>query len=123
MEDHVLNIRKSLVMAQSQQKSYADRRCRDLEFAIGDHVYLKVSPLKGVRRFQVRGKLAPQYVGPFQIISRHGEVEYQLDLPPSLSTMHNIFHLSQLKKCLQVPTEVVDVAPQELQPDLTYCDM
>ena len=64
-EDHVLNIHKSLLMAQSRQKSYADHHRRDLEFAIRDHVYLKVSPLKGVRRFQVRGKLAPRYMGPF----------------------------------------------------------
>ena len=64
-EDHVQNIRKSILTAQSRQKSYADRRRRELTFEVGDHVYLKVSPLKGVRRFQVRGKLAPRYVGPF----------------------------------------------------------
>jgi hypothetical protein len=91
-----------------------DRRCRDLEFAIRDHVYLKVSPLKGICRFHVRGKLAPRYVGPFHIVAQHGDVAYQLDLPPSLSAVHNNFHVSQLKKCLQVPTEVIDVAPQEL---------
>ena len=85
-------------------------------------MYLKVSPLKGIRRFQVRGKLAPRYVGPFQIVGRRGEVAYQLDLPSSLSAMHDVFHMSQLKKCLRIPTEVVDVAPQELQPDLTYCE-
>ena len=85
-------------------------------------MYLKVSPLKGVHRFQVRGKLAPRYVGPFQILARRGEVAYQLELPPSLSAVHNVFHVSQLKKCLRVPTDVVDVAPEELQPDLTYCE-
>ena len=85
-------------------------------------MYLKVSTLKGIRCFHVRGKLAPHYVGPFQIVGRRGEVAYQLDLPPSLSTVHDVFHVSQLKKCLRVPTEVVDVAPQELQPDLKYCE-
>ena len=93
VEDHVLSIRKSLLTAQSRQKSYADRHRRELTFEVGDHVYLKVSPLRGVRRFQVRGKLAPRYVRPFQILAWCGEVAYQLDLPPSLS---NVFHVSQL---------------------------
>jgi hypothetical protein len=78
-------IRENLKVAQSQQKSYADKRRRDLSFEIGDFVYLKVSPMRGTRRFKVKGKLAPRYVSPFKIISRKGEVAYQLELPPQLS--------------------------------------
>ena len=87
-----------------------DHRRRELVFEIDNFMYLKVSPHKGVRRFQVRGKLAPCYVGPFQIVARRGGVAYQLDLPPSLSAIHNEFQVSQLKKCLRVPTEVIEVA-------------
>jgi hypothetical protein len=74
-------VHKSLKVAQSRQKSYADRRRRDLSFEIGDFIYLKVSPMRGTRRFKVKGKLAPRYVGPFKIVDRR-EVAYQLELPP-----------------------------------------
>jgi hypothetical protein len=74
-------VHKSLKVAQSRQKSYADRRRRDLSFEIGDFIYRKVSPMRGTRRFKVKGKLAPRYVGPFKIVDRR-EVAYQLELPP-----------------------------------------
>jgi hypothetical protein len=93
-------IRENLKIAQSRQKSYADKRRRDLSFKVGDFVYLKVSPMRGTHRFKVKGKLAPRYVGPFKIIDCKGEVDYQLELPPQLSDMHDVFHMSQLKKCL-----------------------
>jgi hypothetical protein len=75
-------IRENLRVAQSRQKSYADKRMRDLSFEVGDFVYLKVSPMRGTRRFQVKGKLAPRYAGPFKIVDCKGEVTYQLELPP-----------------------------------------
>jgi hypothetical protein len=93
-------VRESLKVAQSRQKSYADKRRRDLSFEVGDFVYLNVSPMTGTHRFKVKGKLAPRYVGPFKIIDRKGEVAYQLELPTQLSDVHNVFHASQLKKCL-----------------------
>jgi hypothetical protein len=93
-------IGQNLKVAQSRQKSYADKRRRDLSFKIGDFVYLNVSPMRGTRRFKVKGKLAPRYVGPFKIISRKREVAYQLELPPQLSDVHDVFHVSQLEKCL-----------------------
>jgi hypothetical protein len=93
-------VRESLKVAQTQLKSYVDKRRRDLSFEVGDFVYLKVSPMRGTRRFKVKGKLAPRYVGPFKIIDRKGEVAYQLELPPELSDMHDVFHVSQLNKCL-----------------------
>ena len=81
---------------------------------MGDYVYLKVSPIRGVRRFGVKGKLAPRYVGPYQIQAKRGEVAYQLDLPESLSVVHNVFHVSQLKKCLRVPEEQLPVEGLEV---------
>ena len=80
-EKLVKMIQERLKTAQSRQKSYSDRRRRDLAFAKGDLVYLKVSPLRGMRRFGIKGKLAPRYIGPFEITGRRGEVAYQLELP------------------------------------------
>jgi hypothetical protein len=81
-EKQVQMVHESLKVAQSQQKSYADKRRRDLSFETGDFIYLKVSPMRGTRRFRVKGKLALRYVGPFKITDRTGEVAYQLELPP-----------------------------------------
>jgi hypothetical protein len=93
-------VRKSFKVAQSRQKCYADKRRRDLSFEVGDFVYLKVTPMRGTHRFKVKGKLAPRYVGPFKLVDRRGEVAYQLELPPQLSDVHDVFHVLQLKKCL-----------------------
>jgi hypothetical protein len=84
------------------KKIISDKRRRDLSFKIGDFVYLKFSPMRGSQRFKVMGKLAPRYFGPFKIISLKGEVTYQLELPPQLSNVHDVFHVSQLKKCLRL---------------------
>ena len=86
--------------AQSHQKSYANKRRRPLRFNVGDHVYVKVSPMKGVNHFGVRGKLTPHYIGPFPITEWCGSVAYRLKLPKQLSVVHVVFHISQLKKCL-----------------------
>ncbi|KAK1607211.1 hypothetical protein QYE76_030884 [Lolium multiflorum] len=102
-EEKVHKIREYLKTAQSRQKSYADKRRREMTFEIGDFVYLKVSPLKGMQRFQLKGKLAPRYVGPFKVLSRRGEVSYQLELPEEMAAVHNVFHISLLRKCLEVP--------------------
>jgi hypothetical protein len=119
-EDQVKIIHENLRIAQSRQKIYADRRHWELHFKVGDHVYLKVSPFKGTRRFRVKGKLAPHFVGSFRVTKRIGMVAYQLDLPQSLSTVHNVFHISQLKKCLRVPTDAIDLETLDLQAGLTY---
>src|SRR5436190_22858654 len=96
-------------------------RCqRELVLEVGDFVYLKVTPFKGARRFEVRGKLVPCYVGPFRIVERHGSVAYQLELPPSMSSIHDVFHISQLKKCLRVPTKATSTEEVDLQLDLSY---
>ena len=93
-----------------------------MQFEVGDHVYLKVSPMRGVHRFGVRGKLAPRYVGPYKILERCGVVAYRLQLPDILSVVHNVCHVSHLKKCLQVPDEVVEIEGLPLQPDLSYIE-
>jgi hypothetical protein len=120
-EEQVRIIRENLRVAQTRQKSYADNR-RPLEFEEGDYVYLKVSPLRGMRRFKVMGKLSPRYIGPFLIFRRVGEMAYQLELPTSLSDVHNVFHVSQLKKCLCVPKEQLPMEELSVQGDLTYTE-
>jgi hypothetical protein len=86
VEKQVCMVRENLRVTQSRQKSYADHRMRELSFEVGDFVYLRVSLMRGLRRFKVRGKLAPRFVGPFKILEKRGEVAYQLELPPQLST-------------------------------------
>ncbi|WVZ80598.1 hypothetical protein U9M48_028058 [Paspalum notatum var. saurae] len=119
-EEQVKFIHDNLKRAQSRQKSYSDKRRRPLTFEEDDHVYLRVSPMKGVHRFGVKGKLAPRYVGPFKITEQCGPVAYRLELPPHLAAVHDVFHVSQLKKCLRVPEEVIDTSQIQIQPDLTY---
>ena len=122
-EKQVKVIQERLKIAQSRQKSYSDKRHQDLSFSIGDAVYLKVSPLRGMRRFGIKGKLAPRYIGPFVITARRGEVAYQLELPEKLSNVHNVFHVSQLKKCFKRPEEEAQktsLEEIEVQDDLTY---
>jgi hypothetical protein len=91
-----------------------------LAFEIGDHVYLRVSPMKGIKRFGVKGKLVPRYIRPFPMIEKCGTVAYKLDLPPSLARVHDIFHMSQLKKCLKAPVDVVLLKLTLLEADLSY---
>jgi hypothetical protein len=113
---------ENLKTAQSRQQSYADTQRRELSFEVGYYVYLKVSPIRGIKRFGVKGKLAPRYIGPYHIQARHGEVAYQLSLPESLSVVHDVFHESQLKKCLRVPEEQLPTEDLEVQEDLTYVE-
>ena len=91
-------IRQRLLTAQSRQKSYAYVRRRPLEFEVGDHVFLKVMPNRGVDRFGKRGKLSPRFIGPFEILERVGTVAYRLALPPTMSGVHEVFHVSMLRK-------------------------
>jgi hypothetical protein len=83
-------------------------------------VYHKVLPMRGLRRFNVQGKLTPRFIGPFKIMEKRGEVTYQLELPPQLSDVHNVFHVSQLKKCLCVPEEQIHMEDLYASEDLSY---
>ena len=89
-------IRQRLLTAQSRQRSYADRRRRPLEFEVGDHVLLKVMPKRGVVKFGKPGKLSSRFIGSFEILERVGTVAYQLALPPSMSGVHEVFHVSMV---------------------------
>ncbi|WVZ89829.1 hypothetical protein U9M48_036185 [Paspalum notatum var. saurae] len=110
------------IVQENLRRSYADVRRRDLSFKVDDHVYLKVSPMRGIRRFNMKGKLAPRYIGPFKILEKKGEVAYRLELPPSLSGVHDVFQISQLKKCLRVPEDQTPLEGLEVQEDLTYTE-
>jgi hypothetical protein len=113
-------VRENLHVAQSRQKSYADHRRRELSFEVGDSVYLKMSPIRGLRRFKVRGKLTPRFIRPFKILENRGEVAYQLELPPQLSDVYDVFHVYQLKKCLRVPEEQIPMEDLDVKEDLSY---
>ncbi|KAL0543938.1 hypothetical protein IC582_019044 [Cucumis melo] len=116
----IQKIRARMLATQSRQKSYADVRRKDLEFDMGDMVFLKVAPVKGVLRFEKKGKLSPRFVGPFEILERIGPVAYRLALPPSLSTVHDVFHVSMLRKYVADPTHVVDFEPLQLSENLSF---
>jgi hypothetical protein len=121
-EATVHHIQDNLKAAKARQETYANKRCRPLEFEVGDHVYLRVSSMKGVKRFGVEGKLAPRYIRPFPILEKCGSVAYKLGLPPSLAKVHNIFHVSQLKKCLKAPVDIMLPEVTPLEADLSYLE-
>ena len=101
-------IRQRLLMAQSRQKSHVDVQRRPLEFEIGDHVFLKVMPKRRMVRFGKRGKLSPRFIGPFEILERVGTVAYRLALPPSMSGVHEVFHVSMFRKYTPYPARIWD---------------
>ena len=105
--------------AQDRYKSHDDLRRRPFEFEIGNRVFLRVSPTKGVFRFGVRSKLNPRYIGPYEILEQIGPSAYRLVLPPSLSGVYNVFHVSQLRKCVSDQDAVLDTNQPEILPDLT----
>ncbi|KAL0561186.1 hypothetical protein IC582_001607 [Cucumis melo] len=112
--------RSPVCWGQCRQKSYADVRHKDLEFDVGDMVFLKVAPLKGVLRFEKKGKLSPRFVRPFEILERIGPVAYRLTLPPSFSAVHDVFHVSMLRKYVANPMHVVDFEPLQINENLSY---
>jgi hypothetical protein len=119
-EKTVRRIQENLKAVKSCQETYANKRCRPLEFEDGNHMYLRVSPMKGIKRFGVQGMLAPRYIGQLPILEKCGTVAYKLDLPPFLAGVHDIFHVSQLKKCLKAPVDIVLPVVTPLMADLSY---
>ncbi|XP_057465119.1 uncharacterized protein LOC130754864 [Actinidia eriantha] len=113
-------IQDRLKVAQDRQKSYADVNRREVEFQEGDWVFLKVSPMKGIMRFEKKGKLSPRYMGPFEILEKIGPVAYRLALTPDFANMHDVFHVSVLRKYIADPTHVLEQPPIELEGNLQY---
>ena len=118
--EKVILIRQRLLTAQSRQKIYVDVRHRPLEFEVGDHVFLKVMPKRGVVKFGKRGKLSPRFIGPFEILERVGTIAYQLALPPSMSGVHEVFHVSMLQRYTPDPAHIVDWGEIGVDTDGTF---
>ncbi|XP_070039328.1 uncharacterized protein [Nicotiana tomentosiformis] len=113
-------IKEQLKTAQSHHKSYSDVRRIDLEFKEDDWVFLKVSPMNGIMQFGRKGKLSSRYVRPYRFIQRISQVAYKLDLPPEMSLVHPVFHVSMLKKVIGDPSLIVPVETIEVNEELTY---
>ena len=105
--DKINVIREKLKIARDRQKSYPDNRRRNLEFKVGDRVFLRVSSWKGILRFGKRGKLSPRYIGSYEIVRKVGDVAYRLELPPELANIHDTFHVSMLRKYIADPSHVL----------------
>jgi hypothetical protein len=120
--DKIRVVRERMKTAQDRQKSYADKRRRPIEFSVGDFVMLKVSPWKGIMRFGKKGKLSPRFVGPFKILERVGKQAYRLELPEELTGIHDVFHVSYLRKCLSIYDETVPLTEVKLDEKLRYVE-
>jgi hypothetical protein len=118
--EKVRKIRERMKISQDRQKSYADKRRKPLEFEEGDHVFLRVTPTTGVGRAIKSRKLTPKFIGPYQIISRVGSVAYQIALPPLLSNLHDVFHVSQLRKYITDPSHIIEPDTLELHDNLSF---
>ena len=113
-------IRQRLKVATDRQKSYDDMKRKDIQYEVGEKVFLKVSPWKKVMRFGKKGKLSPRFIGPYEVIEKVGSVAYYLELRPELEKIHNVFHVSMLRRYRSDPSHVVSSETIELRPDLTY---
>jgi hypothetical protein len=119
-EEKVKQIQVNILAIQSHLKSYTNKRRNPLKFEVGNHIYLRISPMIGVRHFSIKGKLVPRYIGLYPIIDKYVPTSYQVELPAKLLRVHNVFHVSQLKRCLKSPIDVVIADTIPLEPDLTY---
>ena len=119
-KEKVKMIRERLKVANDRQKSYADMKRKDIRYEIDKKVFLKVSPWKKVMRFGKKGKLSPRFICPYEVIEKVGPTAYILALPPELEKIHNVFHLSILRRYRSNPSHVVSSETIELRPDLTY---
>ncbi|CAL0324551.1 unnamed protein product [Lupinus luteus] len=113
-------IRENMKTAQSRQKSYYDKRRNPLSFEEGDHVFMRVVPTTGIGRLLKARKLTPKFIGPYQILRKVGPVAYQIALPPLLSNLHNVFHVSQLRKYISDPSHIIEPDSIQLKDNLTF---
>ncbi|KAL8102858.1 hypothetical protein AgCh_027400 [Apium graveolens] len=122
-KEKVEMIRKRLIAAQDRQATYANQERKDVQFESGDKVLLKISHWKGLTRFGKKGKLSPRYIGPFEVLRRVEKVAYELVLPPQMQHLHNVFHVSLLKKYNADTSHVIELEPVEIQPDLSFVEL
>ena len=120
MIEDIRTIKTRMKQAQDRQKSYTDLRRKDVEFQVGEKVFVKVAPYKHVLKFGKKGKLAPRYIGPFEVLQRVGKVAYKLALPPSMDKVHDVFHVSLLRKYISDPSHVLKIEEVELKDNLVY---
>ena len=118
--EKVAVIKQRMKEAQDRQKSWADLKRKEMEFEVGDFVFLNVKPIKSLQRGKYQGKLSPRYVGPYEVVEKVGNLAYRLALPTSLSNLHDVFHVSVLRKFLPNPDKSVELEPVVLQENLTY---
>ena len=122
LKEKIQVVKKNLKAAQDRQRSYADPRRREVEYNVGDKVFLKVSPWKGVVRFGKRGKLSPRYIGPYEILERVGPVAYRIALPMELAQIHDVFHVSMLRRYRSDPSHVIPRQTIELKENMSYVE-
>ncbi|KAK8570645.1 hypothetical protein V6N13_103049 [Hibiscus sabdariffa] len=119
-EDTVRVIRDRLKAAFDRQKAYADLKRKQIEFSVGDQVFLKVSPWKKVLRSGQKGKLSPRFIGPYRVVDRIGSIAYRLELPPELQLIHDVFHVSMLRRYRSDPSHMISIEEIEVRSDLSY---
>ena len=120
--DKISVVKTKLKAVQDRQKSYVDQHRREMEYQVGEKVFLRVSPWKGVMRFGNKGKLSPRYIGPYEIIEKVGPLAYKLALPPEFSQIHNVFHVSMLRKYRSDPTHVLKDQTVEISQNPSYVE-
>jgi len=118
--EKVKQIQERMKSSQSRQKSYADQRRKPLEFVVGNHVFMRVTPTKGVGRAIKSRKLSPKFVGPYQILRKIGPVAYEIALPPQLANLHNVFHVSQLRKYVPDSSHVLEMDEVHIKDNLSF---
>ncbi|XP_012480852.1 uncharacterized protein LOC105795738 [Gossypium raimondii] len=120
IEDKVRLIRDRLKVAPNRKKSYTDLKHREIEYSEGDFVFLKVSPWKKVLRFGRKGKLSHRFIGPYRVLKRMGPATYPLELPSELHQIHDVFHVSMLRRYRSDPTHIVPIEEIKVTPDVTF---
>ncbi|KAL2250058.1 UNVERIFIED_CONTAM: hypothetical protein Sindi_2479500 [Sesamum indicum] len=120
--DKIKTVKKCLKAAQDRQKSYVDKHRREMEYEVGEKVFLKVSPWRGILRFGKQGKLSPRYIGPYEILERVGPLAYRLALPTELSQIHDVFHVSMLRRYRSDPSHTLHEPEIEILEELTYVE-
>ena len=117
-EEKVQVIQQRLKAARDRQKSYADLKSRDIEYEVGDKVFLKVSPWRKILQFGQKGKLNPRFIGPYEILKRVGPMAYRLALPPELAKLHDVFHMSMLRRYRSDESHLLPVQEIQVQENL-----